>query len=136
MIAVAAVALLVVGATPAAAKRDKPPPPDNDPVLTLKLTCHMEAGGEIPAPHLDAESTWTDLGNGRYKLVVIIPPQDPTHPEPPEAGHTKTIQRSPSGSDLHHMDFWVETGTTYIGEAYIETRKGTVVATAADEVHC
>ncbi len=127
-------AVLLAGATPATAKRPKPP--DTSPTLTLTLSCHEEAGGEIPAPHLDATSTWTDLGNGRYTLVVIIPPLDPSDPYSPEAGHTYQIFKSPSGSDAHHMDFWITEGVTYSGTAHIENRKGTIVVAAEAEVTC
>ncbi len=129
-----AAAVLLAGAAPAAAKRPKPP--DTPPTLTLTLSCHQESGGEIPAPHLDASSTWSDIGNGRHTLVVIIPPLDPTDPESPEAGHTHQIFRSPSGSDENHMDFWIAEGTTYSGFAHIENRKGSIVVSAAAEVTC
>jgi hypothetical protein len=124
LVVTAAAMVLLLGATPALAKRPKPDTPL--PTLSLELTCHMEPGGEIPFAHIDQTSAWADLGGGRYTLIVILP----------SSGHSHQIFHSPGGTDYSHMDNGAEPGGTYVGNAYIESKRGKVVATATAEVTC
>jgi len=121
------------------ASQARGPKPSPDPSLTVALVCDWEPVPEggwppIPAPHLDAIVTWSDIGNGRKRLSITA--GDYRDGERREwGGHWSQLQREPSGSRDLHLDVWIDPGDRVWATATIGGHKGVLVSADA-EITC
>jgi hypothetical protein len=123
----------------ALAKGPKGPKPAPDPTLTLELVCDWEPvpdGGwpPIPAPHLDAIVSWSEVGN-RAELSIVAGNYSPDGVRRDWGGHRSLLTREASGTRDLHLDVWIEPGDQMWATATISDRKGVLVATDV-EIGC